>query len=78
MEVILLENIGKLGAIGDVVSVKNGYGRNYLVPQGKALRATKENKDKFEAIRSEIEKIMKKVRKKLKLYLLLLKESSSL
>ena len=43
MEIILLENIMNLGKIGDLVKVKNGYGRNYLLKQGKALRASKEN-----------------------------------
>ena len=45
MQVILLENIFKLGKIGDLVEVKNGYGRNYLLREGKALRANKENID---------------------------------
>ena len=45
MEIILLENILKLGKIGDQVKVKNGYGRNYLLRNGKALRANKENVD---------------------------------
>lgn len=56
MEVILLERIARLGGIGDVVNVKNGYARNYLIPQKKVLRATEENKKVFEARRSEIEK----------------------
>jgi large subunit ribosomal protein L9 len=55
MEVILLEHISKLGGIGDVVGVKGGFGRNFLVPQGKALRATAANKKVFEARRAEIE-----------------------
>jgi large subunit ribosomal protein L9 len=55
MEVILLERVGRLGTVGDVVKVKNGYGRNYLLPQNKALRATKDNKAVFEARRAEIE-----------------------
>jgi large subunit ribosomal protein L9 len=55
MEVILLERVGRLGTVGDVVRVKNGYGRNYLLPMKKALRATKENKSVFEARRAEIE-----------------------
>ncbi len=55
MEVILLENIGKLGSLGDKVSVKGGYGRNYLVPQGKAVAATAENVAKFEERRAELE-----------------------
>ncbi len=56
MQVILLEKIGKLGALGDEVSVKNGYGRNYLIPQGKAVPATKENREVFEQRRAELEK----------------------
>jgi large subunit ribosomal protein L9 len=55
MEVILLERVGRLGVVGDVVKVKNGYGRNFLSPQKKALRATKDNKAVFEAKRAEIE-----------------------
>lgn len=51
MDVILLERIEKLGAMGDVVSVKPGYARNFLLPQEKALRATKANKARFEAER---------------------------
>ena len=49
MEVILLENIGNLGALGDKVDVKPGYGRNFLIPQGKAVPATQDNVAKFEA-----------------------------
>ena len=45
MQVILKENIGKLGKVGDLVNVKSGFARNFLFPQDKALRATKENKD---------------------------------
>lgn len=55
MEVILLENVGKLGNIGDKVTVKAGFSRNYLVPQGKAISATKENLADFEARRAELE-----------------------
>ncbi|WP_417318101.1 50S ribosomal protein L9 [Emcibacter sp.] len=55
MEVILLERVAKLGQIGDVVKVKNGFARNYLLPQNKALRATKSNLEVFEAQRKEIE-----------------------
>lgn len=55
MEVILLENIGNLGALGDQVSVKSGYGRNFLIPQGKAVPATSDNVAKFEARRAELE-----------------------
>jgi large subunit ribosomal protein L9 len=55
MEVILLDKVGKLGAIGDKVSVKSGYGRNYLLPQGKAVAATAKNIADFEARRAELE-----------------------
>jgi large subunit ribosomal protein L9 len=55
MEVILLERIEKLGAIGDVVKVKNGYARNFLLPNNKALRANESNRKVFEANRERIE-----------------------
>jgi len=55
MDIILLERVEKLGAIGDVVSVKNGYARNFLLPNGKALRANDANKKVFEANRARIE-----------------------
>ncbi|MFO1388475.1 50S ribosomal protein L9 [Cellvibrio sp.] len=55
MEVILLDKVGKLGAIGDKVTVKSGYGRNYLLPQGKAVAATAKNVADFEARRAELE-----------------------
>lgn len=55
MQVILLEKIGRLGNIGDQVDVKAGYGRNFLVPQGKAVPATAENIAKFEERRAELE-----------------------
>jgi large subunit ribosomal protein L9 len=55
MEVILLEKVGKLGTIGDKVNVKAGYGRNFLIPQGKAVFATAENLAEFEARRAELE-----------------------
>jgi large subunit ribosomal protein L9 len=54
MEVILLERIGKLGQMGDVVRVKDGYARNFLLPRGKALRATADNKSRFESMKSEL------------------------
>lgn len=57
MKVILLEKIANLGNLGDQVNVKAGFGRNYLIPQGKATSATKENVAKFEARRAELEKI---------------------
>ncbi len=55
MEVILLERIERLGQIGDVVKVKPGYARNYLLPQNKAMRATKANLEIFESQRAQIE-----------------------
>lgn len=56
MEVILLERIGKLGQMGDVVRVKDGYARNFLLPRNKALRANADNKARFEGMRAELEK----------------------
>ena len=56
MEVILLEKIANLGELGQVVKVKDGYARNFLIPQGKAKRATDENRKAFEARRAELEK----------------------
>jgi large subunit ribosomal protein L9 len=55
MEVILLENIGNLGGLGDKVDVKAGYGRNFLIPQGKAVPATRDNIAEFETRRAELE-----------------------
>jgi large subunit ribosomal protein L9 len=55
MEVILLDKVGRLGAIGDKVTVKSGYGRNFLLPQGKAVAATAKNIADFEARRAELE-----------------------
>lgn len=55
MEVILLERVPKLGQMGERVSVRNGYARNYLLPQGKALRATKENAQRFEREKVHLE-----------------------
>jgi large subunit ribosomal protein L9 len=55
MEVILLERVVKLGQMGEVVRVKNGYARNFLLPQGKALRATKDNRAKFETMKTQLE-----------------------
>ena len=57
MQVILKEKIAKLGGVGDLVSVKSGYARNFLLPQDKALRATKENKESFESQRKALEKL---------------------
>ncbi len=56
MEIILLEKIANLGGLGEKVSVKSGYGRNFLLPQGKALPATEDNIKAFEAKRAELEK----------------------
>ena len=55
MEVILLENISKLGKLGETVNVKSGYGRNYLIPKGKAVYATEANTAEFETRRAELE-----------------------
>jgi large subunit ribosomal protein L9 len=56
MQVILLEKVSNLGQLGDVVKVKDGYGRNFLIPQGKAKRATEANKAEFAVKRAELEK----------------------
>ncbi len=56
MDVILLEKVRNLGNLGDKVAVKAGYGRNFLIPQGKAVPATKSNVEAFEARRAELEK----------------------
>lgn len=55
MQVILMEKVVNLGGLGDIVKVKDGYARNFLIPQGKAKRATEENKKVFEARRAELE-----------------------
>ena len=55
MQVILLERIGRLGQMGDVVRVKDGYARNFLLPQGKALRATDDNRSRFDKDRAQLE-----------------------
>jgi large subunit ribosomal protein L9 len=55
MEIVLLQRIEKLGQMGDVVTVREGYGRNYLLPHGKALRATKANLVRFETERAQLE-----------------------
>jgi large subunit ribosomal protein L9 len=57
MQIILMEKVVNLGGLGDVVKVKDGYARNFLIPQGKAKRATEENKKFFEAKRAELEKV---------------------
>lgn len=56
MQVILLEKVGRLGNLGDQVNVKAGFGRNYLIPYGKAVPATPENVERFEQRRAELEK----------------------
>ena len=55
MKIILLERVANLGSLGDIVSVKNGYARNFLIPSGKAKRATEANLGEFEARRAEYE-----------------------
>jgi len=55
MEVILLERVAKLGQMGDVVRVKDGFARNYLLPKGKALRATRDNRSRFETMKVDLE-----------------------
>lgn len=57
MQVILLEKVGRLGNLGDQVNVKAGFGRNFLIPYGKAVPATPENVEKFEQRRAELEKV---------------------
>jgi len=57
MQVILLEKVVNLGGLGDVVKVKDGFARNYLIPHGKAKRATPENLKEFESRRAELEKV---------------------
>jgi len=57
MEVILLERFGNLGDLGDEVSVKGGFARNYLIPKGKAVRATPENRQRFEERRADLERV---------------------
>lgn len=56
MELILLEKVHNLGDLGDTVNVKPGYGRNFLLPRGKAVPATRENKEKFEAEREQLQR----------------------
>lgn len=56
MKIILLERVANLGSLGDVVEVKNGYARNFLIPQGKAKRATSANLEEFEVRRAEYER----------------------
>jgi large subunit ribosomal protein L9 len=56
MQIILMEKVANLGGLGDVVKVKDGYARNFLIPQGKAKRATEQNLKQFEARRADLEK----------------------
>ena len=56
MQIILLEKVANLGMLGDIVKVKDGFGRNFLIPQGKAKRATEANKAEFAARRADLEK----------------------
>jgi large subunit ribosomal protein L9 len=55
MEIILLERVARLGQMGDVVRVKDGFARNFLLPRGKALRATTENRTRFESMKSDLQ-----------------------
>lgn len=57
MDIILLERVSNLGDLGETVTVRPGYGRNFLIPTGKAVPATKANVEKFEARRAELEKV---------------------
>lgn len=57
MQIILMEQVANLGQLGDIVKVKEGYARNYLIPQGKAKRATQANLAEFEAKRAELERV---------------------
>ena len=66
MEIILLENILNLGNIGDKVTVKNGYGRNYLLKQGKALRFSKDNQEIFNKKKDELNKKNLEIKNKLR------------
>jgi large subunit ribosomal protein L9 len=61
MQVILMEKVTNLGQLGDIVKVKAGYARNYLIPKGKAKRATDENKAEFEKKRAELEKAQNEI-----------------
>ena len=69
MEVILLESFDRLGQIGDIVNVKNGFARNFLIPQKKALRANKENKERFLKIKNDLLEKNKKIVEESKLIL---------
>src|SRR4029079_14072044 len=57
MQIILLEKVTNLGALGDIVKVRDGFARNFLIPQGKAKRATRENLAEFEQRRAELERV---------------------
>ena len=62
MEIILLESVSHLGGVGDLVRVKSGYARNFLLPSGKALRATKANRERFEREKAALERLNKEKR----------------
>lgn len=64
MQVILLEKIGKLGNLGDIVNIKNGYARNYLIPKGKAKRATSQNIEDFKELKLKLEEKQKEILEK--------------
>ena len=64
MQVILMEKVANLGELGEVVKVKDGYARNFLIPQGKAKRATEANLKEFEGRRAELEKAQRETRAK--------------
>lgn len=61
MQIIMMEKVVNLGQLGDIVKVKDGYARNYLIPQGKAKRATAANLAEFEAKRAELEKVQAEI-----------------
>jgi large subunit ribosomal protein L9 len=61
MQIILMKKVANLGNLGDEVKVKDGYARNYLLPQGKAKRATEANRKVFEAKRAELEAVLAKL-----------------
>ena len=64
MEVILLERVAKLGQMGDAVRVKDGFARNFLLPRGKALRATAENRARFETMKGDSKRALSRLRPK--------------
>ena len=78
MEIILLEKIINLGELGDIVNVKDGYGRNFLIPQGKAKRATESNKAEFEKQQAALLKVAQKRAKDLDGFVLEVKQKSGI